>query len=137
MTNPENNPEEYKCKVILLGESGIGKSCLIKRFCQNEFDQNTQVTLGSSFNSKTIYFKTNESLQMNVWDTAGQESYRSLNKIFYRDAKIVLLVYDITNMSSYNELRNYWYRQVETGCKSCASKLKIIIIFYSNWDRRK
>lgn len=123
MTNLENNPEEYKCKVILLGESGIGKSCLIKRFCQNEFDQNSQATVGSSFNSKTIHFKTNESLQMNVWDTAGQESYRSLNKIFYRDAKIVLLVYDITNLASYNEMRNYWYRQVETGCKSCAGKL--------------
>ena len=56
-------------------------------------------------------------MDISLWDTAGQEIYRSLNHIFYRDAKIVLLVYDITNRRSFEEMKTYWFRQVEKSCE--------------------
>lgn len=109
--------EELTCKAILLGNSNIGKTCIIKRLCENSYDDLTPVTLGASAKTKTICFSNTKRLKLQVWDTAGQECYRSLNKIFYRDAKIVILVYDITNRKTFEDLKYYWYRQVESCCE--------------------
>ena len=109
--------DELTCKAILLGNSSIGKTCIIKRLCENSYDMSTTLTLGASAQTKTICFSNTKRLRLEVWDTAGQECYRSLNKIFYRDAKIVILVYDITNRKTFEDLKYYWYRQVESSCE--------------------
>ena len=105
-------------KVVVIGESGTGKTSIIQRFSYNLFDSNCASSISSQYISKTIDLKDiNQSLKFDIWDTAGQEKYRSMAKLFYKDAKIILFVYDITSLNSFNELRNYWITQVKENCE--------------------
>ena len=102
------------CKVVLLGESGVGKTCIIARYINGTYDEKSESTNGASYASKTIsYDNINKSLQFDIWDTAGQERYRALTKFFYKDAAIAILVYDITRKESFDEMKNYWYNQLK------------------------
>ena len=100
-------------KVVLLGESGVGKTCIIAQFTNGVFDPDTVTSLTAQFIRKAITFEDEKSVTFDIWDTAGQEKYRSMAKIFYKDAKAVILVYDITNEKSFEEMKNYWYQQVK------------------------
>ena len=77
-------------------------------------------TTGASYAGKELIFKdfNNQVVKFEIWDTAGQEKYRSLTQIFYKDASIAILVYDITDSDSFEELQNYWYKQLQ----ECAPK---------------
>ena len=69
-------------------------------------------------------------IQFQIWDTAGQEKYRGLTKIFYKDAKIVILVYDITKKQSFDEIKKYWYNQIKDNSSEEISKKIYYIIIY-------
>lgn len=99
-------------KVVIVGESGVGKTCIIERFCENKFTQATVSTIGAANASAKVTVGDN-TLDLDIWDTAGQELYRSLNKIFYKNAKIAILVYDITKKASFEEMKNYWFEQIK------------------------
>ena len=101
------------CKVVLIGESGVGKTCIIAQFINKTFDQNVVSSLTSQYIRKNIELPEGKSILMDIWDTAGQEKHRALAKIFYKNSKAVLLVYDITNKKSFEEIKNYWYEQVK------------------------
>ena len=97
-------------KVVLLGESGVGKTSIINMFTSGKYDPDVGSSLSAQFTSKTIEFKDlKRTIKFDIWDTAGQEKYRSLAKIFYKEAKVIGLCYDITNKTSFIELKNYWY----------------------------
>lgn len=99
-------------KVVLLGESGVGKTSIISQFTSNTFDPDVVTSLSAQFISKTVEFDDiHRIIKFDIWDTAGQEKYRSLAKIFYKDAKVILLVYDISSAKSFEELKEYWYEQ--------------------------
>ena len=99
-------------KVVLLGESGVGKTSIINQFTSGIFIQETVASISAQFITKEMYFKDlNQTIKFEIWDTAGQEKYRSIAKIFYKNAKIIFLCYDITNYDSFIELKNYWYEQ--------------------------
>lgn len=84
-------------------------------------------TTGASYASKIIDFNDyGKKVQFQIWDTAGQEKYRGLTKIFYKDAKIVILVYDITKRQSFDEIKKYWYNQIKDNSSEEISK-KIFI----------
>ena len=105
-------------KVVLIGESGSGKTSIIQRFSYNLFDPNCASSISSQYISKIIELKDiNQTLKFDIWDTAGQEKYRSMAKLFYKDAKIILFVYDITSLKSFNELKSYWISQVQQNCE--------------------
>jgi len=105
------------CKVVLLGDSGVGKTCIISRYISGAFDQNSPTTNGASYASKIVEI-TNKSVSLDIWDTAGQEKYKSLTKFFYKDAKVAILVYDITQKESFTNMKQYWYEQLkEFGSK--------------------
>ena len=106
--------KEKICKVVLLGESGVGKTSIISSYINNKFSEALQTTTGASYVSKSMTFKEykNKIIRFEIWDTAGQEKYRSMTQIFYKDAQIAILVYDITNEESFEEIQNYWYDQV-------------------------
>ena len=79
------------CKVILIGESGVGKTCIIVRFVNESFYSDASSTNGAAYATKTLEFPDyKKSLKYNIWDTAGQEKYRGLAKIFYKDAVIAI-----------------------------------------------
>ena len=128
------------CKVILVGETGVGKTCVIVRFLSNVFNDNPRSTTGANYASKTLEFKDyNQSLQYDIWDTAGQEKYRGLAKIFYKDAAIAILVYDITNRKSFEELKTYWHEQIKDNGSPNISKIflfKYIYIFMKYLELR-
>ena len=86
-------------KVVILGDSGVGKSCLINRFISNYFNENDQIG-AVSYHSKVIYVEGKE-YKFDIWDTCGVEKYRALQKFFVDNSKIVLLVYDITKKKSF------------------------------------
>ena len=101
-------------KIVLLGDSEVGKTCLISRFISGQFDANVNSTNGASYASKKVDFpELGKSLVLDIWDTAGQEKYKSLTKFFYKDAAMVVLVYDITRRESYDNLKNFWYKEIK------------------------
>ena len=104
MSNNQNIPQ---IKLILLGDSGVGKSSIIKRYMEDSFEDNITSTLGSSFLEKTVNIK-GKKVKIEVWDTAGQEEFRSVTKIFVKNSKIIILVYNVTDKNSFDGL-NYWY----------------------------
>jgi small GTP-binding protein len=112
------------CKVVLLGESGVGKTCIIARFINNTFEDNIMSTTGASYAGKTMTFDEydGKSIKFEIWDTAGQEKYRALTKIFYKDASVAILVYDITRKESFEEIQKYWYNQIKEYAQKNISK---------------
>ena len=109
-----NNSTALSCKVVILGESGVGKTCIINRYINNTFSTEGMTTSGASYSSKTMYFENyDKNMKFDIWDTAGQEKYRSLTRIFYKETSIAILVYDITRKESFEEVINYWYQQIK------------------------
>ena len=108
------DPNSLSCKVVLLGETTVGKTSIISRFVDDSFDPNCITSLGASFISKEIYIaEFKKKIKFDIWDTAGQEKYRTLARIFYKDAVIIIFVYDITKKKTFEELKNYWYGQIK------------------------
>ena len=122
---------ENEIKVILVGESGTGKTSLINATMGLKFQEHLDSTAVNNFSSKTINVNSKEYV-LNLWDTIGQEKFRSLTRIFIKDSKIVILVYDITVMKSFNEL-NYWYKIIhdilgdEPVVGICGNKQDLVI----------
>ena len=111
--------EEVKSvKVVLLGESGVGKTCLLSRFINYIYDEHTNANVTAAFSAKTMKFDFfgGKEIRFDLWDTAGVEKYRSITKFLYKDAQIVILVYDITRKESFNEIKDYWYEQIKENC---------------------
>ena len=125
MENEDDYEDAQICKIVLLGESGVGKTSIISRFINNFFAENVISTTGASYAGKTMIFDEfgGKKIRFEIWDTAGQEQYRSLTKIFYKDAAAAILVYDITRKGSFYALKNYWYDQVkDTAPKNIGKK---------------
>ena len=110
-----DNQREGTIKAILLGESMVGKTALMKRIISNTFEE-TISTNGPSSNYVDIEINGN-TLKLTLWDTAGQEKFRSLNKLYYKGAEIEFLVYSVTDRRSFEELKNYWYQEVKAASK--------------------
>jgi len=104
-------------KVVLLGESAVGKTSIITRFVENKFKQDTMSSLSANFVSKKIDLGNNKSIKFDIWDTAGQEKYRALAKIFYKNSNIIIFVYDITRQKTFDELE-YWINEVQNNIEN-------------------
>ena len=101
-------------KCVLLGETAVGKSSFINRFISDTFLNNyVSTSAGCCSTKKVVYEKANKTINYEIWDTAGQEKYKSLTKFFYKDAAMIILVYDITRKESYDNLKNYWYKEIQ------------------------
>ena len=108
----ENNSEDEKeIKVILLGNSGVGKTSIINRYANNVYNSNCETTLGSTYSTREV-IKDNVVYKLNLWDTTGQEKYHSITNLFIKGSSIVILVYSIDLLSSFEGL-NYWYNSIK------------------------
>ena len=102
------NKKPIPCKIILVGDSGVGKTSMIKRYL-NEFSKNISPTISTSYFNKLVIINDYK-INFQIWDTVGQEQYRSLNSLFFKDAHICLMVYDITKESSFKSIKEYWHQ---------------------------
>ena len=115
--------EDYKLKLVVVGDSGVGKTNLIKRFANNTFNSNSKATVGVEFLSKS--FKINNTVfKIEIWDTAGQERYKSITAAYYKGAKGALVVYDITSKISFENIDKWMLEIKEKSSKD----LKLMII---------
>ncbi|XP_029955748.1 ras-related protein Rab-18a isoform X3 [Salarias fasciatus] len=101
-------------KILIIGESGVGKSSLLLRFTEDTFDPEQSATIGVDFKVKTITVDGNKA-KLAIWDTAGQERFRTLTPSYYRGAQGVILVYDVTRRETFTKLDN-WLNELETYC---------------------
>ena len=99
--------------MVLVGESGVGKTSIITQFIDQTFQEDIQSTTGGTFSTKSVVCDGGKVLKFEIWDTAGQEKYRSLTTMFYKDANAAVLVYDVTSAYSFEEIKNYWSNQIK------------------------
>ena len=99
-------------KIILIGEPGTGKTCLINVATGNQFNENSESTLLSTYVTKKMVINDKE-YALNLWDTAGQEKYRAMTKIFTKNSKIVIFVYAINNKNTFEEMKSYWIKTIK------------------------
>ena len=102
----DDDDDAIEIKMILLGESGVGKTSIISRYVENTFSDDVMTSNAMTYVQKELTIDK-QKIQLNIWDTVGQEKYRSLSKLFFKDTKIVILVYSITHMASFEGLA-YW-----------------------------
>ena len=107
-----NEEDILDIKLILLGETGVGKTSIIKRYINDEFDPTTTTSLTTSYVGKLIE-KDNKKIKLNIWDTVGQEKFRSISQLFLKNTKIVIMVYSIISQESFDNL-DYWLNLYKT-----------------------
>ena len=97
---------DYLLKYIIIGDAAVGKSNLLLRFTQNDFKNEYQLTIGVEFGAKNIEIN-NKKFRLQIWDTAGQENYRSITRAYYKNSVCAILVYDISNRESFEHISNW------------------------------
>lgn len=115
---------QYIFKYIIVGETCVGKSSMMKQFIDKEFNNNHEMTIGVDFSTKILKID-NKQYKINIWDTAGQESFRSITRSYYRGSAAVLLVYDITNFKSFIAL-DKWIREINYNITSSNPPILLI-----------
>ena len=119
-------------KIVLIGESGVGKTSIISQFVNQVFQEDVETSSSGTYNSKTLIYDNNKVLKLEIWDTAGQEKYRSLASMFYKEASAAILVYDITRKDSFEQIQQYWASQIKENSPSniilalCGNKSDLI-----------
>lgn len=111
---------DYLFKLVLIGDSGVGKSCLLLRFADDAFTESYISTIGVDFRFRTVKIDS-KTVKLQIWDTAGQERFRTITSAYYRGADGIIMVYDVTKQDSFDHV-NDWLREVnryatEETCK--------------------
>jgi Ras-related protein Rab-2A len=102
----------YTLKYIIVGDSSVGKSCLLLQFTDKRFKLSHDLTIGVEFGSRLVAVEPRVNVKLQIWDTAGQESFRSITRSYYRGAICSLLVYDITRRQSFQNCVN-WLEEIQ------------------------
>eukprot|EP01083_Nonionella_stella_P161637 529707_1 len=112
---------DHLVKLLMIGDSGVGKSCVLLRFSDDSFTSSFITTIGIDFKIKTVEIE-GQRVKLQIWDTAGQERFRTITTAYYRGAMGILLVYDITDEQSFLNIRN-WIRNIEQHAANNVQKL--------------
>mmetsp|Transcript_9520 Transcript_9520/g.10680 ORF Transcript_9520/g.10680 Transcript_9520/m.10680 type:complete len:135 (-) Transcript_9520:279-683(-) len=114
---------EYLFKLRLIGNSGVGKSCILMRYADDMFTENFFNTIGVDFKIKTISLN-DQVIKMQIWDTAGQDRFRTLTSSYYRGAHGIMIVYDVTSRESFDQVRQ-WMQEIEKFASKNVNKLLV------------
>ena len=110
-------------KIVLVGDSGVGKTNLLTRFSKNEFNLESRTTIGVEFATRTITTESGDVIKAQIWDTAGQDRYRAIASSYYRGAMGALLVYDITKLKSFENIEKWLQELRDNGQPNMALML--------------
>ncbi|KAK5643927.1 hypothetical protein RI129_007772 [Pyrocoelia pectoralis] len=123
-TRREDSKPHKTFGIIVVGDSGVGKTSLMYRFCESKFITTLSVTIGVDYRAKTLHID-GEDIQLQLWDTAGSERFRhSMVPQYYRKAQAVVLVYDVTNRASFDSLV-YWLDECDRKCSTNVAKILV------------
>lgn len=111
----ETDDFAYLMKFVIIGESGVGKSCIVLNFSEQNPRKHHQVTIACEFASRTVKIKGKD-IKIQIWDTAGQENFRSLTRSYYRSSIASLVVYDVTSRSTFDKLES-WIEELRENCQ--------------------
>jgi Ras-related protein Rab-11A len=123
MDEEEESSYELLYKVIIIGDTAVGKSNILSRYVKDEFSSNSKSTVGVELGIKFLKIK-NTKTKIQIWDTAGQERYRAITSSYFKGSNGCFIVYDITNEASFNNIEN-WYEQIQ---KETSSDLPILLV---------
>ena len=99
-------------KILLLGDSTVGKTCFLLRYCDKRFQEAHLSTIGLDYRLKSMTLKNGKNIKLQIWDTAGQDRFRAITKNYYKGANGIILIYDVTNLQSYENVKN-WISQIK------------------------
>ena len=127
--NPTTLKTKQEVKIVLLGEAGVGKSSLVNRYCKGTFSESYKITIGGAYLKKEIILKNGNSLIFHFWDPGGQERFRSMASLYYKDASAAILCYDIGNVETLNAI-DYWIQELnDNPCRNAS------LPFYNKIDK--
>lgn len=119
---------DYLLKFIVIGDSSVGKSNIISKYKENKFDEKGQPSIGVQFIAKNVVIE-NTTFRLQVWDTAGQETFRSMTRIYYKNSSCAFIVYDITEKESFNHVES-WISE----CKKIAPETVLLVLIGNKSD---
>ncbi|XP_027092706.1 ras-related protein RABA5b [Coffea eugenioides] len=119
----EEEFEEYLFKIVVIGDSAVGKSNLLSRFARDEFDHNSKATIGVEFQTQVVEVDGKE-IKAQVWDTAGQERFRAVTSAYYRGAVGALIVYDISRKTTFESIKR-WLDELNTHCDTTVARMLV------------
>ncbi|KAK4787303.1 hypothetical protein SAY86_011136 [Trapa natans] len=118
------NPEyDYLFKLLLIGDSGVGKSCLLLRFADDSYLESYISTIGVDFKIRTVE-QDGKTIKLQIWDTAGQERFRTITSSYYRGAHGIIVVYDVTDLESFNNVKQ-WLSEIDRYASENVNKLLV------------
>jgi len=115
---------DYIFKVLLLGDSSVGKTCFLLRYSDDTFVENHISTIGLDYRLKMINLSDDKIIKMQIWDTAGQDRFRAITKNYYKGAHGIILMFDITSTISFNNIKN-WLMQIK---ENTSDKIQIVLV---------
>jgi len=118
------SPEyDYLFKLLLIGDSGVGKSCLLLRFADDTYTESYISTIGVDFKIRTIELD-GKTIKLQIWDTAGQERFRTITSSYYRGAHGIIVVYDVTDLVTFNNVKQ-WLQEIDRYASESVNKLLV------------
>ena len=120
----ENANIDFAFKILLLGDSSVGKTCFLKRYTDNTFQDAYLSTIGFDFKFKFVTLDNGKTVKVQLWDTAGQERFRTIAKSYYKGAHGIILIYDVTNRKTYDNIKK-WLNQIRD---EASNRISIILV---------